>query len=1126
MKKSNLLSILFFILMLIMTVTLIGCGDKVETLDSLKNEYGIIVDGGEFEEGSVLVSNEIVSSSEEGKNILSLLENENYDKNGILFLYDIYVTKEDKKIQPKGKVEVSIPISLVEGKEYLVFHIKEDNSIEKLIPTFSDGKVSFEVSSFSYFAIVEKLICETQGHSFSEWGPDKITEDKHIRECNCGEKEIADCAFDEGTTDELSGQIIYTCTVCGRIKEGELGIIIVISGGIATFEGKETVTSDSKLYGENVNVYIAQENDVLNVTLNEQNGRTFKYWASATGTIIPDEDFSLLVLRSGYYYPVFEDADINSFSNRKLIFEGNCEEGNLYMSTNSKGDIKYELEFENGGYHDFSGVKQFDNQYHKNECVNCEETIYEEHSEYNREIVKESSHAEEGLIKYECNCGYEWTESIPITDEHSVDYDNWNIIVESKNGEYGKYRVYCKYCDYYEEYWYLGGLDFAGFIDGKMIHYQYIYGGKVSNDEYYYSYRNADGKKVYIWAFQYEYAYSSNADYNDTYIFMYIDDEDSSTIEPIYLSKSNGDRKSKFLWAVYGYAYDVNDWVELLESPDSTIGCSDGMISGNSMGARASIFASYHEYWAETYNDFRIPTSKAYDDLTDTKWELYFESESFGGRDTIGYVRDIGTSLQKYFYIDKATGITYGYEDFGTSYRTTFIMKTYKTIVSPEEFDALDDEGKSISYSYGDIENDIKELCSKRTAFNNFTLTVPNEASTFRLTVSAPIDLVELSGYFASVYYGVYYNPAQVYDSGYYITLSWNGDETLVFDRYEIWDFETQTWVALSDSSIYTFNTSDNPVRDATYIRVIYHDVDIPVEPGDTYQVTVENGYFFIDGEEYPDTIEVPSGKTVYVYANEVEGKTFDHWIDGDGNEFTGSSLTVTSNISLKPVYVDRDYTIYYSGWSYESKVSVDGGEEYYSGDFTGKIGDSFVLKSVPLPESECNVFIGWYLETYVFDSWEYILLSDSQTFTYTIEGDVKGSLYGVWTTGENPFIKKYVDIRVVNGFVNYAGGEVYKGGLLDNAYSAISVSKMGRATLYDDPTDETVYTCWDVAFKYDLEGEVIHSTCESFEDEYDYYPAVFWVDDPQYSYPDGVINVTGIIDTNNDEQYGGTVIG
>ena len=112
--------------MLIMTVTLIGCGDKVETLDSLKNEYGIIVDGGEFEEGSVLVSNEIISSSEEGKSILSLLENENYDKNGILFLYDIYVTKEDKKIQPKGKVKLTIPNPNESINDYLIFHIKNN----------------------------------------------------------------------------------------------------------------------------------------------------------------------------------------------------------------------------------------------------------------------------------------------------------------------------------------------------------------------------------------------------------------------------------------------------------------------------------------------------------------------------------------------------------------------------------------------------------------------------------------------------------------------------------------------------------------------------------------------------------------------------------------------------------------------------------------------------------------------------------------------------------------------------------------------------------------------------------------------------------------------------------------
>ena len=91
---------------------------------------------------------------------------------------------------------------------------------------------------------------------------------------------------------------------------------------------------------------------------------------------------------------------------------------------------------------------------------------------------------EEGLMRCECFCGHVWTETIPITDEHTIDYDDWHIVEESKNGQYGKYRVYCKYCDYYEEYWYLGGFDFISFIDGKMINYQYTYGGKVSHDEY------------------------------------------------------------------------------------------------------------------------------------------------------------------------------------------------------------------------------------------------------------------------------------------------------------------------------------------------------------------------------------------------------------------------------------------------------------------------------------------------------------------------------------------------------------------------------------------------------------------------------------------------------------------
>ena len=54
-----------------------------------------------------------------------------------------------------------------------------------------------------------------------------------------------------------------------------------------------------------------------------------------------------------------------------------------------------------------------------------------------------------------------------------------------------------------------------------------------------------------------------------------------------------------------------------------------------------------------------------------------------------------------------------------------------------------------------------------------------------------------------------------------------------------------------------------------------------------------------------------------------------------------------------------------------------------------------------------------------------------------------------------------------------YSGGEV--GGILDNAYSAISVSNMCRIELFDDPTDEKTYTFWDITYKYELEGDIIH---------------------------------------------------
>ena len=212
-----------------------------------------------------------------------------------------------------------------------------------------------------------------------------------------------------------------------------------------------------------------------------------------------------------------------------------------------------------------------------------------------------------------------------------------------------------------------------------------------------------------------------------------------------------------------------------------------------------------------------VATSGDYNDLSNTSWEISYEGKAFqggyydeneeyvttGGRDIISYVKDFGTSYQKYMHVDKETGITYGYEDLGTYYRTTFIMRTYKAIVSPEEYEKLDDAEKSVVYSYGDIEKDIKSLCSKRTLFNNFTLTLPETTNAFRLLFSDSFDCVGISGSDVNVYN----NSAYVYNSGSPITFTWEGKEGIVFDRYEIWDFVNQKWVVLSESPNYTFNT-------------------------------------------------------------------------------------------------------------------------------------------------------------------------------------------------------------------------------------------------------------------------------------------------------------------------------
>ena len=91
-------------------------------------------------------------------------------KNDSVLILEIHVIREKEKIQPKDKVKISIPNPNADILDYVIFHIKSDNSVEEIIPTVADGILSFEASSFSRFIIARKAKC------VHDWGEFRMIE--------------------------------------------------------------------------------------------------------------------------------------------------------------------------------------------------------------------------------------------------------------------------------------------------------------------------------------------------------------------------------------------------------------------------------------------------------------------------------------------------------------------------------------------------------------------------------------------------------------------------------------------------------------------------------------------------------------------------------------------------------------------------------------------------------------------------------------------------------------------------------------------------------------------------------------------------------------------------------------
>ena len=127
--KTRIFRIFAIILCLIIAIPLAACNGSPENKGGmLESQSGVSVEG-KFGEGASLKAVEVVGADKQ--TALDSIADEKYDKNGKIYVYDISVIKDGVKIQPDGKVKVTVSVPEIDtSKTYTVYHIKQDGAVD------------------------------------------------------------------------------------------------------------------------------------------------------------------------------------------------------------------------------------------------------------------------------------------------------------------------------------------------------------------------------------------------------------------------------------------------------------------------------------------------------------------------------------------------------------------------------------------------------------------------------------------------------------------------------------------------------------------------------------------------------------------------------------------------------------------------------------------------------------------------------------------------------------------------------------------------------------------------------------------------------------------------------------
>ena len=155
-KLLCVLSGILFALCLCIFAGCSGCNSCDAKTDELKSSMGVTLTGGNFGKKAKLITEKVEMTEETAKSTIDKLPVEfKLLADEKMSVIDISVESDGVKVQPDGKVKVSVPAPIEGVEEYIVFHIKNENIVERLDCEFKDGNVIFETDSFSPFAFLD-----------------------------------------------------------------------------------------------------------------------------------------------------------------------------------------------------------------------------------------------------------------------------------------------------------------------------------------------------------------------------------------------------------------------------------------------------------------------------------------------------------------------------------------------------------------------------------------------------------------------------------------------------------------------------------------------------------------------------------------------------------------------------------------------------------------------------------------------------------------------------------------------------------------------------------------------------------------------------------------------------------